>query len=92
MPLVVNDKIEEYKKTKDAVMLLKRLKAWQDILKVTTVFTFSKNLGIRIYLRFLSTILFCPLISCIIIIVFLISVQVQGQAGPRSLVDKRVDS
>ena len=34
VPLVVSDKIEEYKKTKEAVTLLKRLKAWQDILKV----------------------------------------------------------
>lgn len=34
VPLVVSDKIEEYKKTKEAVSLLKKLKAWQDILKV----------------------------------------------------------
>ncbi|XP_045156322.1 60S ribosomal protein L4-like [Mercenaria mercenaria] len=34
VPLVVSDKVEEYKKTKEAVQLLKRLKAWQDILKV----------------------------------------------------------
>lgn len=34
VPLVVTDKIEEYKKTKEAVQLLKRLKAWQDIMKV----------------------------------------------------------
>lgn len=34
VPLVVSDKVEEYKKTKEAVTLLKRLKAWQDILKV----------------------------------------------------------
>jgi len=33
-PLVVADKIEELKKTKEAVALLKRLKAWPDILKV----------------------------------------------------------
>ena len=34
VPLVVSDKVEEYKKTKEAVSLLKKLKAWQDILKV----------------------------------------------------------
>lgn len=34
VPLVVSDKIEEYKKTKEAVQLLRKLKAWQDILKV----------------------------------------------------------
>jgi len=34
VPLVVSDKVEEYKKTKEAVTLLKKLKAWQDILKV----------------------------------------------------------
>ena len=34
VPLVVSDKVEEYKKTKEAVQLLKKLKAWQDILKV----------------------------------------------------------
>ncbi|KAL4228249.1 60S ribosomal protein L4 [Mactra antiquata] len=34
VPLVVSDKVEEYKKTKEAVGLLKKLKAWQDILKV----------------------------------------------------------
>ncbi|XP_052794705.1 60S ribosomal protein L4-B-like [Mya arenaria] len=34
VPLVVSDKIEEYKRTKEAVQLLKKLKAWRDILKV----------------------------------------------------------
>jgi len=34
IPLVLDDKVEEYKKTKDAVALLRRLKAYQDILKV----------------------------------------------------------
>lgn len=34
MPLVVSDKTEELKKTKEAVALLKRVKAWGDILKV----------------------------------------------------------
>lgn len=38
MPLVVDDKVEGYKKTKEAVLLLKKLKAWNDIKKVTLIF------------------------------------------------------
>ena len=34
LPLVVEDKVEGYKKTKEAVLLLKKLKAWTDIKKV----------------------------------------------------------
>jgi len=34
VPLVINDKIQEYKKTKEAVTLLRQLKAWSDIEKV----------------------------------------------------------
>jgi large subunit ribosomal protein L4e len=34
VPLVVTDKVEELKKTKEAVTLLKKLKAWNDIEKV----------------------------------------------------------
>ncbi|TRZ04504.1 hypothetical protein DNTS_026607 [Danionella cerebrum] len=34
VPLVVDDKVEGYKKTKEAVVLLKKLKAWGDIKKV----------------------------------------------------------
>ncbi|XP_014373749.1 60S ribosomal protein L4 [Alligator sinensis] len=34
LPLVVEDKVENYKKTKEAVLLLKKLKAWNDIKKV----------------------------------------------------------
>jgi len=34
VPLVLNDKVEEYKKTKEAVGLLKKLSAWTDIEKV----------------------------------------------------------
>ncbi|XP_013389397.1 60S ribosomal protein L4 [Lingula anatina] len=34
VPLVVSDKVQEYKKTKEAVGLLKKLKAWADIQKV----------------------------------------------------------
>lgn len=33
-PLVVTDKVQDFKKTKEAVALLKKLKAWQDVLKV----------------------------------------------------------
>ncbi len=33
-PLVVSDKIEEYDKTKQAVIFLRRLKVWEDIAKV----------------------------------------------------------
>jgi len=32
---VVEDKVESYKKTKEAVLLLKKLKAWNDIKKVS---------------------------------------------------------
>lgn len=31
---MVEDKVEGYKKTKEAVLLLKKLKAWNDIKKV----------------------------------------------------------
>jgi large subunit ribosomal protein L4e len=34
VPLVVSDKIEELKKTKDAVNFLRRVRAWGDVLKV----------------------------------------------------------
>ncbi|KAL1776329.1 60S ribosomal protein L4 [Sigmodon hispidus] len=34
LPLVFEDKVEGYKKTKDTVQLLKKLKAWNDIKKV----------------------------------------------------------
>ena len=34
LPLVVGDKVEGYKKTKGAVLLLKKLKTWNDIKKV----------------------------------------------------------
>ncbi|KAL4830508.1 hypothetical protein H8958_021791 [Nasalis larvatus] len=34
LPLVVKDKVEGYKKTKEAVLLLKKLKAWNDIKKL----------------------------------------------------------
>lgn len=33
-PLVVSDKIQEYTKTKQAVIFLRRIKAWNDIQKV----------------------------------------------------------
>ncbi|KAB0358009.1 hypothetical protein FD754_002165 [Muntiacus muntjak] len=34
LPLVAEDKVEDYKKTKEAVLLLKKLKAWNNIIKV----------------------------------------------------------
>merc|ERR1712029_705868 len=34
VPLVISDKVEELKKTKEAVSLLKKLRAWKDIEKV----------------------------------------------------------
>ena len=38
MPLVLSDKIEELKRTKEAVGVLKKLKAWSDIDKVRSEF------------------------------------------------------
>jgi len=37
-PLVVSDKIQEYTKTKQAVIFLRRIKAWNDIQKVLISF------------------------------------------------------
>ena len=37
VPLVINDKVEEYKKTKEAVQMLKRFKAWNEIEKVSEI-------------------------------------------------------
>ena len=34
LPLVVEDKVQEYTKTKQAVIFLHRIKAWSDIQKV----------------------------------------------------------
>jgi large subunit ribosomal protein L4e len=34
LPLVVEDKVQEYSKTKQAVIFLRRIKAWADIQKV----------------------------------------------------------
>lgn len=45
IPLVVSDKIQEYKKTKEAVQLLKRVKAWQDIEKVKNSKRFRAGKG-----------------------------------------------
>lgn len=38
---MVEDKVEGYKKTKEAVLLLKKLKAWNDIKKV--IYTFDST-------------------------------------------------
>lgn len=45
VPLVLSDKVEEYKKTKEAVSLLKRLNAWADIQKVMTSKRFRAGKG-----------------------------------------------
>lgn len=37
LPLVVSDKVQEISKTKQAVIFLRRIKAWSDVLKVRTV-------------------------------------------------------
>lgn len=50
MPLVVSDKVQEYNKTKQAVVLLRRLRAWTDVQKVrdrlelNIVFIYLKNM------------------------------------------------
>ncbi|XP_042631251.1 60S ribosomal protein L4-A-like [Cyprinus carpio] len=48
VPLVVDDKVEGYKKTKEAVLLLKKLKAWNDIKKVSYCQTLTVGDGRRI--------------------------------------------
>ncbi len=45
VPLVVSDKVQEYKKTKEAVSLLKKLKAWHDIQKVYNSKRFRAGIG-----------------------------------------------
>jgi large subunit ribosomal protein L4e len=45
VPLVLTDKVEEYKKTKEAMGLLKRLKAWTDIEKVKSSRRFRAGKG-----------------------------------------------
>ena len=45
LPLVVEDKVEGYKKTKEAVQLLKKLKAWNDIKKVSSPYTLIFHTG-----------------------------------------------
>lgn len=46
LPLVVSDKIQEMTKTKQAVIFLRRIRAWTDIQKVT------KNNNIKLFLLF----------------------------------------
>lgn len=38
LPLVVSDNIEKFKKTKQAVLFLRRSKIWADVLKVSFIF------------------------------------------------------
>lgn len=45
VPLVLNDKVEEIKRTKEAVKLLKKLKAWNDIEKVYATKRFRAGKG-----------------------------------------------
>lgn len=45
VPLVLCDKVEEFKKTKEAVTLLRRLKAYKDILKVNKTKRFRAGKG-----------------------------------------------
>ncbi|CAH1789070.1 unnamed protein product [Owenia fusiformis] len=45
VPLVMSDKIEELKKTKEAVQVLKKLKAWPDIQKVVSSKRFRAGKG-----------------------------------------------
>lgn len=45
VPLVVSDKVEEIKKTKEAVQVLKKLKAWADIEKVYSSKRFRAGKG-----------------------------------------------
>lgn len=45
VPLVLSDKVEELKRTKDAVKLLKKLKAWNDIEKVYATKRFRAGKG-----------------------------------------------
>jgi len=45
IPLVVTDKIEEFKKTKEAVVFLRRLKAWADIEKVVQSRRYRAGVG-----------------------------------------------
>merc|ERR1712137_559810 len=45
MPLVVSDKVQEYTKTKQAVVLLRRLRAWADVSKVYKTRRFRAGKG-----------------------------------------------
>lgn len=46
---MVEDKVEGYKKTKEAVLLLKKLKAWNDIKKVISLTSTLVGLGCVVY-------------------------------------------
>ena len=43
VPLVLDDKVEEIKKTKEAVAVLRKVKAWSDIEKVWHAFNLIEN-------------------------------------------------
>lgn len=50
-PLVVSDKIQEYNKTKQAVIFLRRIKAWNDIQKVGVLNFIFAPLNVRIFIK-----------------------------------------
>lgn len=43
LPLVVSDKVQEISKTKEAVIFLRRVKAWSDVLKVRSWELYAQN-------------------------------------------------
>lgn len=51
IPLVVSDKIESLKKTKDAVAFLKRANLWDDIEKVSILITIFVDIYVFLGLR-----------------------------------------
>lgn len=68
VPLVVEDKVEGYKKTKEAVLLLKKLKAWNDIKKVWPVFFMIAVNGRNIrYIKVNSGSRCTPLSACVLV-------------------------
>ena len=49
MPLVVTDKVQEFTKTKEAVGLLRRLRAWSDVQKVNNQKDFDHMIMSRLF-------------------------------------------
>lgn len=67
VPLVVEDKVEGYKKTKEAVLLLKKLKAWNDIKKVWWVFFNCHKVTLEKYINISSGSRSTPLSACVLV-------------------------